>query len=124
MKEENKTVTENNKLIAEFMGYGDVNTKVYFKYNCSANKLMFDSSWDWLMPVIEKIEKDKATVNFLTNAKTKIIGCTIHVDYTSFSFKSTNRLEAAYEAIIKFIKWYNSQQVDVMGSFDENGDLI
>ncbi len=43
---------ENNKLIAEFMGDGkeyevDINTKTLKSYN---------NSWDWLIPVIKKID--------------------------------------------------------------------
>ena len=38
-----------NKLIAEFMG-----KEIYQKYH----KSNYHTSWDWLMPVVEKIEND------------------------------------------------------------------
>jgi hypothetical protein len=40
---------ENNKLIAEFMNYPDLGTEGDFSY------LKYHSSWDWLMPVLKKI---------------------------------------------------------------------
>ena len=49
---------KNNKLIAEFMGYEVKHGKCYSpKYNDGTiAPMQFDKSWDWLMPVIEKIE--------------------------------------------------------------------
>lgn len=53
-----KTI-ENNKLIAEFMDWKDCGNYTYC--NPSTNErhldlnLLFNSSWDWLMPVIGKI---------------------------------------------------------------------
>ena len=56
---------ENNKLIAEFMGMklGEDHTNDNMYYDDAENlhpptpinELKFNSSWDWLMPVIEKI---------------------------------------------------------------------
>ena len=41
----------NNKLIAEFMGY------VYEDDTPSVELPPYHMSWDWLMPVVEKIEQ-------------------------------------------------------------------
>lgn len=41
---------ENNKLIAEFMGYNLNNLTPSF-----LNNLKYHTSWDWLMPVLKKI---------------------------------------------------------------------
>tara|TARA_R110000824_G_scaffold1687_2_gene8379 strand:+ start:893 stop:1138 length:246 start_codon:yes stop_codon:yes gene_type:complete len=40
---------ENNKLIAEFMGY-----EVHPVYEDERHDLHYHTSWDWLMPVIHK----------------------------------------------------------------------
>jgi len=46
-----------NKLIAEFMGYEVKHGKCYSpKYNDGTiAPMQFDRSWDWLMPVLKKI---------------------------------------------------------------------
>lgn len=63
-----ENVTENNKLIARFMGkkkYGEMGESWYFPENTIPDLgiyiydeyLQFRTSWDWLMPVVEKITK-------------------------------------------------------------------
>jgi len=51
---------KNNELIAEFMGYEVEHGKCYSpKYkDGTIAPMQFDKSWDWLMPVIDKIEND------------------------------------------------------------------
>jgi hypothetical protein len=72
-----KNVEKNNKMIAEFMDWDCDNIgtmapevfryKVYFEYNPKEfftttiykyKDCLFHSSWDWLMPVVEKIEEE------------------------------------------------------------------
>lgn len=86
-----KKITKNNKLIAKFMGFilnsytdGSLcwsfdfnnpssNVEAYRNYPNSTkynplNKLQFDTSWDWLMPVVEKIEQlGYFVIGFSTN---------------------------------------------------------
>jgi len=47
---------QNNKLIAEFMGYEVKHGKCYSpKYNDGTiAPMQFDKSWDWLIPVVAK----------------------------------------------------------------------
>lgn len=68
--------TENNKLIAEFMG-----VKLDNEF-WSAN-FQYYTSWDWLMPVMKKIEDINGKV-FITTS-----------------------LEANYNMVVEYIKWYN-----------------
>lgn len=55
---------KDNKLIAEFMGmqHTDIgwydNEETLQLQNNTFDELQFHKSWDWLMPVIEKIEND------------------------------------------------------------------
>ena len=44
-----------NKLIAEFMGYKVGERRRGGGY-MPENEMKYDTSWDWLMPVVEKIE--------------------------------------------------------------------
>ena len=50
---------ENNKLIAEFMQKGTEGFGLYDYNGChyKVNELMFHNSWDWLIPVVQKIEQ-------------------------------------------------------------------
>ena len=50
---------ENNKLIAEFMQKGSEGFGLYDYNGChyKVNELMFHNSWDWLIPVVQKIEQ-------------------------------------------------------------------
>jgi hypothetical protein len=115
-----KEIIEGNKLIAEFMGFefggvafltphkkilanGD-ESSLYFPED-----LKFHSSWDWLIPVVEKIEKEgfifyikeneSSIENHWDNALIKSFG-----DYVA-----PTKIQACYMAVINFIKWYNGQ---------------
>ena len=68
--EKEKQIIENNRLIAEFMGWvltngfeGDIRYNVPKKVFTDPRlcyiepaRMLYHSSWDWLMPVVEKIE--------------------------------------------------------------------
>lgn len=99
---QNQQVNEGNLLIAQFM---DCNMPV--------SELTYNVDWNGLIPVIDKIEK----MGFIT---------AIHhdEDYTNYMYhffdkravdgggKSDwlpNRIEAAWQAIINFINWYNGR---------------
>ena len=137
MKE--KDILKNNRLIAEFMGwvckprksYNDNRKVLYtdkgkiFKYNKSAylfNKdpwtapLKFHSSWDWLMPVVEKIES--LEINKLyTVVDIAIYQCSIYhkklKEVKFFNFKDS-KIEAVYQTVVEFIEWYNKNKQTVV----------
>ena len=104
---------ESNKLIAEFMGAEW--HKDFFKDVCiispSNISYKFDTSWDWLMPVVEKIEALKHRVEISHN------GCLIesHKDLDNARMNSgigeiePTKLKATYKAVVKFIKNQNKQ---------------
>ncbi len=74
-----KEIIENNKLITEFMGNTIRGNTVYFPMlqECKVDELEYDSSYDWLMSVVDFIEelgsysimgkKLYSTVKFLRN---------------------------------------------------------
>jgi len=86
--------TENNKLIAEFMGaYSEENG---FDYTKIGNKgVLYHKSWDWLMPVAQKI-KD-----------TPSYGSTDGLD---FSLTNDLTIESLYESVVEFIKYQNEEK--------------
>ena len=107
--------TENNKLIAEFLGYTQPHpnyentTYWYKKEEEPLTILLFDTDWNWLIEAVEKIEHiDSIDVNILTNG-TRIYewrtGGEVIVD-NSADISFEHKIEHVYDAVVKFIKWY------------------
>lgn len=118
-------IIEGNKLIAEFMGgiTSNMNNRIVQGYQniwlpfhgiCNwgtiktgnGKILLYHSSWDWLMPVVEKIKN--------------ISGAFINSDsqdekfaYLIFSLSITTPIETVYIYVINFIKWYNTWQKEL-----------
>ena len=98
---------ENNRLIAEFMGFtyekniGWYDNEMLMSQDVYDNQdgncfdeLKFHSSWDWLMPVVEKIE------DYLSDN----IGVVGYFD----ECLSSNDLDTRYQAVVEFIKQHNN----------------
>ncbi len=107
--------TENNKLIAEFLGFQTnsnecwVTTTANGIWSKKIEILHFDTDWNWLMVAVEKIEHiDSIDVNILTNG-TRIYewrtGGEVIVD-NSADISFEHKIEHVYDAVVKFIKWY------------------
>lgn len=116
---------EGNKLIAEFMGailkpYPRDQLPSYY-YDQSVCKtptpssslwwgeweLQYHSSWDWLMPVVEKIE-DLGNIFTISQTYCNIQEDKHNVSVTGVKYGKT-KMEAVYQAVIQFIMWYNQQ---------------
>lgn len=113
-------ILEGNKLCAEFLGgmysehaeaWGFGNAKnigskmfqeVMYHNIIQAERfekeLKFHSDWNWLMEIVEKIEKTSAWVN--------IKGCAVDISTISNTSAKT-KIEATFIAVVNFIKWYN-----------------
>ena len=101
--------TENNKLIAEFMGVNIITIDDIRKnknpYIASADghledDLKYHSSWDWLMPVVEQcLEKHNNLIDGrdVIDTPYSLIAQALQV----VSLKET------YNAVVEFIKNYN-----------------
>jgi len=85
----------NNKLIAEFMGYEGKYDKCYSpKHNDGTiAPMQFDSSWDWLIPVVNKIEMECEGVP---------------LQLIDISFY--DEIHEVYWAVVEFIKTYNDEK--------------
>ena len=89
---------KDNKLIAEFMGLV-VSDRDNYTSELHTNvdvDLKYHTSWDWLMPVVNKIE------DYLADNVGK-------VGYFDECLNS-NDLEVRYQAVVEFIKQYNTDQ--------------
>tara|TARA_R110002126_G_scaffold272084_1_gene416196 strand:- start:4 stop:228 length:225 start_codon:yes stop_codon:yes gene_type:complete len=71
---------KDNKLIAEFMGV-DANTKRLIALD------NYDTSWDWLMPVVKKCD-----------------------DLTVDDMVKSGDISDTHSAVVEFIKWYNENR--------------
>lgn len=128
-------IIEGNILIALFMGAEiDIET-MDFVYplnktptpdaSCRWTYLHYQSEWDWLMPVVEKIESlslknDWFDYRYFT-VRNEMSYCLIQghsinsqpgtIYQSPYGVDMGNKLESIYAAIIQFITWYNTQTV-------------
>jgi len=64
-------------------------------------QLEFDKSWDWLMPVVEKIESLGFATRIIDN------GLCIDSDSIIIERWRKSKLHGTYLTVVEFIKWYN-----------------
>ena len=85
---------ENNKLIAEFMGAEW--HKDFFKDVCIVSpsniSYKFHTSWDWLMPVVQKCRQDNRLEYF---------------DFVYYAIEMCD-INVTYKAVVEFIKNQNN----------------
>jgi hypothetical protein len=125
-----RTITD-NKLIAEFMRYPkkQINKGIarleenkyvwgqtYYYINGDYHKedyLLFHLDWNWLMKVVDKIE------SFEDNNRCAKYNINIEQSFVEIIDKNTDdtivetdadtKIEATYNAVIEFIKYYNNE---------------
>lgn len=105
-------ILEGKKLIADFMGLKSFEDGRYGKMYPNPIQvgnsifgdagLRYNSSWDWLMPVVEKIEaikdSDDYEVDIFANC------CDIG---GKFEAVGITKIEATFKAVLQFLKWYD-----------------
>lgn len=120
----------NNELIAEFMGFKYLNSREegnirvyevpsgkdlkYRAFKLSHLKFEFDTAWDWLMPVVEKIVSlsfDVHIHSMKNNAGVFVTMTGIDTwNGTPLIHNSDEKpIDSVYQAIVEFIKWHNAQ---------------
>lgn len=123
----------NNALIAEFMGCrknkdGTYDVEAFYYSPAYTSSSLYDtceytpenmkyaSSWEWLMPVVQKIESLPIVdeVNFQWESVSKKYYFNILPAYNN-SFpniyeEGVNKIQVAFNLIIKFINWYNQNK--------------
>lgn len=132
-----KNITENNKLLVEFLGWSkyetfeqseeyvltlvnELNLKVG-DFNIFGYKDMeFHNNWNWLMLVVDKIESFLADdfnvdIGYKTCSISVVLGNYYDGGYTEndgfdIVITSANKIEATYNACIDFVKWYNENK--------------
>lgn len=116
-----------NKLIAEFLGLKVDYNKSNNDYGIDGVPLTcynYNSSWDLLMTVVEKIENldlsnwyDEGNfMNVEVSIDTGHCNIYIQLNYdpphniTGLSDYSLPKIELLYSQVVKFIEWYNSRK--------------
>jgi len=134
-----QSTIENNKLIAEFMGglynvhsntygigkaqykdYGDLKNVVSAQKHYSQDELLYNSDWNWLMPVVEKIEttnvKDEQVyLHTEYDNRVEFLGWYSQIDLGIKDLKDLDtryktKIESCFNAVVWFIKWYNKNK--------------
>ena len=118
---------EENKLIADFMGHYHIQDNYYrvTRMNCyHLNQLQYHSSWDWLMPVVDKIEDlkesninyPKLIINRFNNNTLQLWGANFmdryeKAFYGKGAFQVESKIIAVWQACVNFINWYNEKAI-------------
>lgn len=103
----------NNKLIAEFLGYTQPhpdypNASYWYKENKEPlTLLLFDSDWNYLIEAVEKIESLNNWVEISGGIQNICLIGSTNSSCESFKIISDTKINATYKAVIKFIKWHN-----------------
>lgn len=125
---------ENNKIIVEFLGWEKIYPEGYVEYILPKSLadpiykldsrfiLEFDTDWNWLMEVVEKIESIKEPYHGRFGVYISSNSCTIQ----STNFRPdkpipnpphyydnvvlNSKMESTYNAVIRFINFYNKQK--------------
>jgi hypothetical protein len=121
---------KNNKLMADFMGW-----KIDYENPNIDTTMKHHESWDWLMPVVEKIEdldlsewmykwedlEDGIQYNFEgISVEIERNRCWIYVNLAldpmftinekTFNKTYNSKIEATYAAVVEFVEWYNERK--------------
>lgn len=110
---------ENNRLIAEFMGYTvleDTEEQCFVRGNepdvTHIEEFIYHTSWNWLMPVVKKIE-----LTYMYSVTICWEHCIIdkagenREGFPSIKWYSSHKILATYNAVVEFIKWYNKNNL-------------
>ena len=97
-------IIEGNKLIAAFMGYNTDDERIVAFGTPYGEDLEYNSSWDWLMPVVERIECECFFSVIINEKSCQIIDTETKIGVRSISTK--NKIDAVFSACVQFANWY------------------
>ena len=107
-------ITQNNSIIAKFMGMQETHLGWYDAeksiplptMEVTFEFLEFHLDWNWLMPVVEAIEGMGYNTELVYRPDDGG-HCMYIYDSPVFSSQMGGKMEAVYKAVVEFIKWYN-----------------
>ena len=114
---------QGNELIGEFMGLHFHKTgwvdNCHIDGNYECDELKYNYSWDWLMPVVEKIQSIDITppprytgyrIEIVVQGYVMIKGFPMPTINTNVSIEGS-LIKAVWLAVVKFIMWHKEQSV-------------
>jgi hypothetical protein len=117
-------ILEGNKLIVKFIeaeylndfNYPEENEIGWYSANGDymGNDLIFHSSWNWLMPVVERIQHLEDEIPVRIDFQIHLLGAVeLHINHKRVfgmsAFEPGTLINAVYGGVVDFIKWYNTQ---------------
>ncbi len=114
-------IKASDRLIAKFMGFkieylDNIKEEwVYlhpFKHNDRLSKLKFHTSWDWLMPVVERIEKENHVYFDIYREATRVRYQPQETTlWKAMCPDENDKINHVYNAVVLFIEWYNTNNI-------------
>ena len=95
-----------NKLIAEFMDLKSTGLSIY-----KESDYKYHTSWEWLMPVVEKIDEVSDENTLFKIEYNRAFVEDIENYYIFIDVTASSRLEATYKAVVEFIKNNNLKTI-------------
>ncbi len=125
-------LTENNKLLAEFMGYIPVQCRNGFAWDIGKSTpskdlklpiqgkliteeceyLLFNTDWNWLFKVVEKIESLGFKFNITTSDATTLQNHGVIYQTLIYRIDGLKKIDAVYKTCVEFVNWYNDQKIN------------
>lgn len=129
MSKEEINAVDGNELISEFMDAKDSGNGWVviphrgwgYQRRHYPKTLKYHKSWDWLMPVVEKISNtvikgyppmnsdELVKVEIITSSYVRISNLRDTPIFANVSIEGSN-IMAVWKAVVQFIKWYNQQK--------------
>ena len=105
--ENQKQITENNNLLAKFLG---IETIQRGKNGWEQCIFSFHHSYDSLFKVVDKIESLDNWIEISSGLQNTCLIGSINSSCESFKSAKDTKIEAVYTACVEFVKWYNEQK--------------
>ena len=98
------SVTEMGDVFAD-IDSDDMNAKHFF----TPDEMQFATSWDWLMPVVEKIESLGYDI-IIRKDSCEVIGENVKgLEYSNFQCYGAGKHITTHHAVVEYITFYNEQ---------------